>query len=498
MASVRIERAPGLNAWRDRTGGLVPLVAAIAGILAMAVLWRLTARPVVVTVDGMTDMVLTHRTTVGALLLDLGLALQPADRVQPGLSSSVDPEMHLVVDRARPVRIFVDGRDLTQASWGKTPTQVLADAGIAVDTGDQILVNGAVTPGDALLPPAVVQRAMPTVDRGLVWNNVQSQPVTIRVYRAIPMVVHEGGLPYTINTTAQTVGEALRQAQVVLYLGDRVQPSLGSRVAANMHVYIERSKPVTLHVDGQEVRTRTQAKTVGGALSDLGVTVADMDRVDPPLSTELYDNVKIKVTRIREDVLVDEQIAPYETVYVGDSNLPIDTQEVLDPGANGVTRTRYRVRYENGQEVNRTREDTWVAQEPSDRRIAYGQKIEPQTAVVDGQTITYWRKVRMFATSYNPTAVGGGRTATGDELTKGVVAVDPRIIKLRSPLFVPGYGTGRALDTGGGIKSRRVDLGYDDSNYVSVAKWVDVYLLWPPPADGDIAWVVPNYPPVPE
>ena len=160
---------------------------------------------------------------------------------------------------------------------------------------------------------------------------------------------------------------------------------------------------------------------------------------------------------------------------------------------------RYRVRYENGLEVTRVREDTWTAQEPAGRRIAYGQLIEPQTATVDGQTITYWRKMRMYATSYHPAALGGVNvTATGEILTKGVVAVDPRIIQLRSRVFVPGYGAGSAFDTGGGIISRRIDLGYDDNNYESLSKWVDVYLLWPPPADYQITWVLPNYPPVPQ
>jgi 3D (Asp-Asp-Asp) domain-containing protein len=125
--------------------------------------------------------------------------------------------------------------------------------------------------------------------------------------------------------------------------------------------------------------------------------------------------------------------------------------------------------------------------------------IEPQTAVVDGQTITYWRKLKMYATSYHPAALGGDNvTATGEILTKGVVAVDPRIIRLRSQLYVPGYGVGSAFDTGGGIISRRIDLGFDDSNYESMSKWVDVYQLWPPPADYQITWVLPNYPPVPQ
>ncbi len=209
--------------------------------------------------------------------------------------------------------------------------------------------------------------------------------------------------------------------------------------------------------------------------------------------------LKISITRVQEDVEIAEEIAPYETVFVADPNLAIDTQEVLADGANGITRTRYRVRYEDGESISRVLEDTWIAQEPAERRIAYGQAIEPKTATVDGNTITYWRRMKMLATSYHPAALGGStRTFTGDTLTKGVVAVDPRIIPLRSPVFVPGYGNGAALDTGGGIRARRIDLGYDDSNFVSVSKWVDVYLLWPPPADYQITWVLPNFPPVPE
>ena len=328
---------------------------------------------------------------------------------------------------------------------------------------------------------------------------MRSEPLQLRLTRAIPLVVHEGGLPYTINTTAQTVGEALRQSEVILYLGDRVQPSLGSRVTANMNVYIERSVPVTLQADGRKVKTRTQAQTVGDALSASGIVLAGLDRVEPPLETPLYNNIQIAVTRLHEDVEVEEEIAPYETVFFADPTLPIDMQEVADPGANGITRTRYRVRYENGEEVNRVLEDTWTAQEPAQRRIAYGQLIEPQTATVEGQTITYWRKIKMLATSYHPAALGGDNvTATGEILHKGVVAVDPRIIDLRSQVFVPGYGVGSAFDTGGGIISRRIDLGYDDFNYESWSKWVDVYLLWPPPADSQITWVLPNSPPVPQ
>ena len=47
-------------------------------------------------------------------------------------------------------------------------------------------------------------------------------------------------------------------------------------------------------------------------------------------------------------------------------------------------------------------------------------------------------------------------------MRSGIVAVDPALIPLRNQVYVPGYGIGDALDTGGGIRSRRIDLAYED------------------------------------
>ena len=82
-------------------------------------------------------------------------------------------------------------------------------------------------------------------------------------------------------------------------------------------------------------------------------------------------------------------------------------------------------------------------------------------------------------------------------MRKGIVAVDPRIIALRSQVYIPGYGIGDALDTGSAILARRIDLGYDDDNLELWNRWIDVYLLWPPPPAHQITWVIPNYPRVP-
>ncbi|HHW89024.1 MAG TPA: DUF348 domain-containing protein [Chloroflexi bacterium] len=498
MASVTVERTR--NRWSSQgiSGQLATGIGLGVVVLALSALFWLSARPVQVSVDGMSETLLTHRASVGALLMDLGIQPSAQDRVTPALDAAISSNMTISVQRARPVRLLVDGRDFLAQSWGVTPRAVLADAGLPLETHDEVLVNGQRWGVDQPLPSVQVEHPVITYDRGFAWEGAHTEPLSLRVRRSAPIFVHERGATYTIDTTAQTVGEALRRSGVTLYLGDRVQPSLGSAVTANLNVYIQRSVAVSLEVDGRLVKTRTQAQTVSDALSDLGIVLSGEDRVTPDLSTELYDNMKIAITRVNEDVTVEEEIAPFETVFVPDPNLPIDTQEVLATGAEGITRRRYRTRYENGEVVARVLEDTWLAQEPAARRIAYGQKITPITETMpDGTVITYWRKIKMLATSYSSDSAGGNRTRTGDLVRKGVVAVDPRLIPLRSQVYVPGYGIGDALDTGGGIISRRIDLAYEPGDFTWVRRWVDVYLLWPPPTDG-ITWVVPNYPPAPE
>ncbi len=77
----------------------------------------------------------------------------------------------------------------------------------------------------------------------------------------------------------------------------------------------------------------------------------------------------------------------------------------------------------------------------------------------------------MSATAYDPGAEsnGGyaGQTRTGMKAQFGIVAVDPRVIPLGTLVFVENYGFAIAADTGGAIKGNRIDLCFNDKNYVN-------------------------------
>ena len=62
-----------------------------------------------------------------------------------------------------------------------------------------------------------------------------------------------------------------------------------------------------------------------------------------------------------------------------------------------------------------------------------------------------------------------GRTASGTRTALGTVAVDPRQIPLGSKLSIPGYGWGTALDTGGHMRGRVIDIWYP--SYGQCRQW---------------------------
>ena len=131
----------------------------------------------------------------------------------------------------------------------------------------------------------------------------------------------------------------------------------------------------------------------------------------------------------------------------------------------------------------------WQASEAKEGLLGVGTKIEVKSAVVDGQTLEYFRTVSVYATSYSPCKSGVDRclygTASGMPVEKGVVAVtvDWFLAMRGQRVYIPGYGYGVIGDTGGGIPGTPwIDLAYSDDAYVPWGTWTTMYFLTPVPA----------------
>ncbi|MGI6377193.1 MAG: ubiquitin-like domain-containing protein [Anaerolineae bacterium] len=474
---------------------LAALGGVVAGLVGLGLLYASSGHLVQVQLDGHTFAWRTHRSSAEAVLAELPVTVRDADRVTLPADDDLLAGEPLVLDLARRVRIAHDGAVTIVDTQAEVVGGILSEADIVVSEQDCVALNGRCIARDLELPAPPAESDL--AEAIAAWRG----PFDLAVRRARQITVVDGALSADVHTTAATVGEALVELGVTLYEGDVVYPDLASGIAQGMRIGIARSLPVMLEADGIRLLLRTRVDTVSGLLAEAGVDLLGDDYADPLPETQLTGGMHIRVVRVYDEYYVEEVPVAYETRWEPNGELEIDQQQIVQWGSEGARRRQVRVHYENSQEVHRVEEDEWIAREPTDRIIEYGTKIVLREVQTPSGALTYWRKIRMLATSYSASTAGVprsasyyGRTRLGWEARFGIVAVDPRVVALESDLYVPGYGAAVAGDTGGGIIGRRVDLCYDDHNLVDWYRWVDVYLLAPAPPSGQINWILPNTP----
>ena len=480
--------------------GLWLALALLALLIYAGTLYAQELTTVTLTIDGTSQRIHTQCTTVDELLGDVGLELNAQDHISPDRSAALENDMAIVVRRARPVTIVADGVTQTLYTHSQSADQILSEANLTLAPHDRLRVNGELlldAPPDSELPAATTRTAS---SRGRP-RSLSPAISHIEIERATLLHLHDNGIEQTLATNADTVGQTLLQAGITLYLADQVHPDLSAPIAGGMHIYIQRSKPVQIEADGQVIHTRTHAHTVEQVLAESGVSLVGLDFVTPPADAQIIDQMQIQVTRVTEKTIIEQEEIPFETQWLPDASLELDQKRVDHAGENGINRRRYKAVYYNGLQVKTFLEDEWIAREPHPRQIAYGTKIVIRTLEAPEGTFEYWRRMRVFLTSYTEATCGKtpdhpwyGKTRIGWQMRHGIIAVDPLVIPMLTEMYVTGYGPGIAADTGGMIKGMHIDLGHEVDDFTMYYWWGYAYLLTPIPPANQIRWILPDFP----
>ncbi len=447
-------------------------------VLAAFLLWRSGASGVTVIVNGLPRHILTRQPTVEAVLRARGVETAGATHVSPALDAPVTAGMTITLISARPALLHV-GDSVFRVE--APPADLLAAvSSVAVPS-----------PSEAL----VVRRQLPSALSGA---------AIIREAAIVPLtrvIVTEDGGEVSFTTAEPTLGEALAAAGFTLYQSDRLDPPPWTPLdGGDIRVTIARAVPVTLFMGDTSIQARTSAATISVLLAEQGLALTGADYLSPSPGTLLAEGMVIHLTRVEQDFVTETEQVPAETIYTADPAMEIDQLRRLREGVDGIIERRYAVRYEDGREVSRVLVGEWSLREPVPGIIAYGTKIVIRTLETPEGDFAYWRTLRVLATSYSPSTAGHkqpgdpgfGISGTGAEVVRGIVAVDPRVINLYQWMYIPGYGVGRALDTGGAVKGLRVDLGYSDADFFHRYEWITIYLITPVPPAAEINWILPD------
>jgi 3D (Asp-Asp-Asp) domain-containing protein len=188
--------------------------------------------------------------------------------------------------------------------------------------------------------------------------------------------------------------------------------------------------------------------------------------------------VNTTLSLFEEDFITKNIPLPFGVEEVKDEEIEIGETVVKQEGREGVKIQTIKVTTYNNEEYAQEVVKEEV-KPPVKKIIAQGTKIIWREVDTSTGPQKYWRKLRVWATSYDPYCPGcNGITATGLKAGYGVIAVDPKVIKLGTKVYVPGYGEAIAGDTGGAVKGNIIDLGFDNvKNGWWSSRWTDIYLL---------------------
>jgi len=501
------------------------LLAGIAAVstvsIALLLAWRAAPVSVTLVVDGSSVGVTTRSGTVGALLVERGIPIEAGDMVSPAPARRLRGGDTVTVDGAREVRLRLGSTAVRVRTLARTARAVLSEGGISIEPGDRVKVGDRYLAPDSRLPRTpradLASRPGPTLPGSLARSQgfggrvahaaspeqseppeVVEEPLEIAVFRPTEVLLEEDGIQVRMRLAGETVGEALELAGIGLWPEDMTWPPRDRGLRGVVRISLSRATPFTVEADGEVLQTRAIALDVGAALDAASMPLRGRDYSIPPAETALRPGMHVRVVRVAEDFLVRQVEIPFGTDYQPDAELALDERRVLEPGVPGRKTQRVRIVYEDGEEISREVVEDTVDRQPVRQKVAYGTRIVWRTVDTPEGPRRYWRKLRVYATSYSASRAGTpttvpwyGLTRLGWKMRHGIVAVDPKIIPMRTNLFVPEYGLGVAGDTGGGIRNYHIDLGYDDDNYQGWHWWVEAYLLEPlPPAD-EIPWLLP-------
>ena len=188
-------------------------------------------------------------------------------------------------------------------------------------------------------------------------------------------------------------------------------------LAGTMSVMATNQKLTSVKIllsSGYEMDVMTTSTKVSDILAENHIVVLDGENVTPAINEELSDNKTITITKgateanndeeymsaeeilasytqIVEKVVTEEVEIPYETITKDVSNGSQTTQNrVVQKGENGLKKVTYRIRYQNGAEIEKTEISSEVIKEPVDKIVEVRTKqVTSRGGVVSGSVAEY-------------------------------------------------------------------------------------------------------------
>jgi 3D (Asp-Asp-Asp) domain-containing protein len=239
------------------------------------------------------------------------------------------------------------------------------------------------------------------------------------------------------------------------------------------------SKKNCILVDGKTIPIQYEKnKILKDILQDNNISLNENDIVYYDLNKPVKPNSKIKIVRVDK----------IKSKTASRSDFRPTWHKIYNSNLRKVELQKGIVKYTDS-DITQVFHDSKLESILYDKQLSYSISfyrlllLDKNNNVEKIYDLSKAKRMKMVATAYYPGDPLAWRDGTitflGQKMQRGIVAVDPKVIPLRTRLYISGYGYGYAGDTGSAIKGDRIDLGVNNAEEEKswMFREVTVYIL---------------------
>ena len=328
------------------------------------------------------------------------------------------------------------------------------------------------------------------------------------VFAQTSYVITDGENVTVCRSFSSDLSTVLNEAGISLGAEDTYTTAYADGVK---HITIQRLQTVTIVYRGMKTTATSYGEPVSQLLERMGIFLSDGDTLSCDRDAMTHDGLQVEIIHRGTEVLTQDEVIPFETVYYEDETLAPDEEVILVQGKDGMIHRETEISYENGNEISRKTlsESTTSAmvkqvvlcginriimEQPEEKEPVRSSSSSSGSGSSDssgsssssgssggsgssngsggvlttasGETYYYSKVLTCTATAYSCEGYVG-HTYSGTVARVGAIAVDPSVIPLGTELYIVTndgryiYGYCVAEDIGGSIKGNKVDLYFD-------------------------------------
>jgi len=203
------------------------------------------------------------------------------------------------------------------------------------------------------------------------------------------VTIYDQGKKLTVKTNAVTVGEALSRAGYEVAKADIVEPSLTTLINdGNFHINIYRARPVIISDGTTKKRVETASYDPVTIAREAGFSVYDGDEINMVANTSFLEagiSTAYEITRNGGHMVTEEIAIPFEEEIVKDYTIPVGENITEQIGEDGLRVIKYKVEFVDGLEAKREQISDDIIKEPVKRIVREGARGTTSSSTSAGE-----------------------------------------------------------------------------------------------------------------